>query len=100
MQALERYEQAHEELDAQALFTVWPSLMSAQRRVFERSFNGYQSMELSIDGCDIAVDGTTAVATCQVIRDVNPKVGRRQNDRRETAFRLRKQDGRWFIDGL
>jgi hypothetical protein len=100
LDVLNRYEEAYENLDSEALKLAWPSLDVQQLRALERSFSNYQWLEMDIENCNVRVDGSQGTATCQVRRVIKPRAGSRQTDQRQTTFYLRFDNHSWVIDRL
>jgi hypothetical protein len=98
--ALDKYRQAYELLDARLLAEVWPSLGRDELGRIERSFQSFDSVQVTIEGCRIDVDGDRASARCQVQRTQRPKAGRVQTVDQQTTFRLERRGNDWVIEGL
>lgn len=92
---LARYEAAYSGLNVSAARAVWPAV---DQRALARAFDGLASQRVALDTCDVAVNGSTARATCSGSAEWTPKVGggqRRQN--RHWAFELANAGGTWQI---
>jgi tRNA A-37 threonylcarbamoyl transferase component Bud32 len=98
--ALDRYRRAYEQLDARLLAEVWPSLGRDELERIERSFQSFESVQVSIEGCRIDVQGARATASCLVRRAVQPKAGRPQSIEQQTTFRLVRSGESWVLEGL
>jgi serine/threonine protein kinase/uncharacterized protein YbaR (Trm112 family) len=96
--AIQRYSQAFEQRDANALRRIWPN-MGDKYSGFRSSFENASSIRLRVDiqSVDLEPDGATAVAKALVSLDYTPK-GAKSNSRTDTAiFRLAKSNGAWII---
>ena len=100
LEAIRRYEEAFENLDAAAIQRAWPSLEAQQLQALKRGLSNYQWLEMDVEICEVSVDGIAATASCQVRRVIKPKAGARQTDQRQTTFHLRREGERWVIDRL
>jgi eukaryotic-like serine/threonine-protein kinase len=95
---VQRYAQAFERRDANALRQIWPTMGERYAR-YKSSFEMASSIRMSvaIDSIQISADGTTAVVTGQVSQDYTPK-GAKVNSRSDRAvFHLAKSNGAWAI---
>lgn len=97
---LDRYRQAYETLDSKLLAEVWPSLGRDELERIERSFHSFDSVQVTIEGCQIDAGDSRATAKCKVSRSQKPKAGRVQTIEQETTFRLVQRGGEWVIEGL
>jgi hypothetical protein len=92
---LDQYEAAYSQLDASAARAVWPTV---DQRALARAFDGLAAQEISLNACDVLVNGATARATCSGQATWTAKVGGgRQTQPRRWAFELRSADGTWQI---
>jgi len=93
------YRAAYEQLNPQAVETVWPSV---DTRALARAFNGLSSQSIGFDRCNVSVAAATARAACQGDVEYVKRVGgRTQSARREWVFDLQKsEDGAWRIKSL
>jgi tetratricopeptide (TPR) repeat protein len=96
-QALQRYRNAYEGLDARSAHAVWPAVNQA---ALARAFDGLESQSLTFDACDVRVRGESATATCQGSARYVPKIGSREPrvEPRVWNFSLHKAGGDWKID--
>jgi serine/threonine protein kinase/ketosteroid isomerase-like protein len=98
---VQRYAQAFERRDANALRQIWPSMGERYAR-YKSSFELASSirMNVAIDSVQISTDGTTAVITGQVSQEYTPK-GAKVNSRKDRAvFHLAKSNGVWIITDI
>jgi serine/threonine-protein kinase len=98
---IQRYVDAFEHLDADALQQVWPTLGDRYSK-YKNSFASASSirMKVQIEHIDIAADAATAVATTVIAQDYTPKGQRTRSIRDRTVFRLSKSNGTWRIDAV
>jgi len=96
---LGRYRAAYESLDADAVARVFTG---ADARELRRAFRQYKSMSLQIGlaGCQTAVDGERATATCDVTRVIDPRAGERVSRSQRETFQLRKVRGTWVVEAV
>lgn len=93
---LTRYERAYSSLDAGAASAVWPGV---DRPALERAFDGLTSQRVSLQSCDVTVNGAAARALCSGTATWVPKVGGgARTAARRWDFDLRKRDGDWEIE--
>jgi eukaryotic-like serine/threonine-protein kinase len=95
---IQRYIDAFEHKDADALQQVWPTLGDRYSK-YKKSFASASSirMKLETEQIDIAAGGATAVATTMIAQDYTPKGQRAQSIRNRTVFQLSKSNGTWRI---
>jgi hypothetical protein len=98
--ALRRYSEAYKSLDSQAVASVMPSLTPDQLRGLERDFANYRSYNVEIRDESIAVDGTAATVTCQVVRAYVMRNGVGGNHTAASIFYLRRSGSVWTIERL
>ena len=93
---LNRYERAYSSLDAEAASSVWPGV---DRTALERAFDGLASQRVSLQSCDVTVEGAAAHARCAGTATWVPKVGGGARTAvRRWDFELRKRAGAWEIE--
>ena len=98
---VQRYVQAFERRDANALRQIWPNMGERYAR-YKSSFELASSirMNVAIDSVQISTDGATAIITGQVFQEYTPK-GAKMNSRNDRAvFRLAKSNGVWVITDI
>ena len=96
--ALERYADALESLDADAVKKVQPSIDLEGLR---RAFGEMRALEVEID--DIRVlsgDRTSARVSCRVTQTLTPKAGTRQKSTVTRVVRLQQQGTGWVIQNF
>jgi eukaryotic-like serine/threonine-protein kinase len=98
---IQRYIDAFEHRDADALQQVWPTLGDRYSK-YKKSFASASSirMKLQNEQIDIAPGGDTAVATAVIAQDYTPKGQRTQTIQNRTVFQLSKSNGTWRIDNV
>jgi eukaryotic-like serine/threonine-protein kinase len=95
---IRRYEQALEARSVEALKRLWPSLPDSQEQAMRENFSHARRIDVEISSIDIAVSGSTAVATFlrryQVLTDDNqrPVIISR------TTLNARRNGGDWVIE--
>lgn len=93
---LARYETAYTQLDSSLARAVWPSV---DERALARAFSGLESQTVSLDRCDVALNGATARATCAGTSTWTPKVGGgSRTEARRWTFELAKSGDGWRIE--
>jgi ketosteroid isomerase-like protein len=98
---IQRYAQAFERRDANALRQIWPSMGDRYGR-YKASFEMASSirMNVTVESVQISSDGASAVVTGQVSQDYTPK-GAKANSRSDRAvFHLAKSNGVWLITSV
>ena len=92
---LGRYEAAYSELDVAGVRAVWPAL---DQRALARAFGSLESQRVSLENCNVEVDGGTARANCSGTAAWTPKVGGGvHTSARRWVFDLTQSDGSWRI---
>lgn len=93
--ALTRYADAYSELDVDAAARVWPSV---NRSALARAFDSLASQRVSLESCDIQVDGDAARALCAGSATWAPKVGGgERTDPRSWDFALERSGAGWQV---
>ncbi len=98
---VQRYAQAFERRDANALRQIWPNMGGRYAR-YKSSFELASSirMNVAIDSVQISTDEATATITGQVFQEYTPK-GAKMNSRNDRAvFHLAKSNGVWVITDI
>ena len=99
--AIQRYAQAFEHRDANALRSVWPSMgdkYSGYKSAFELA-NSIR-MRVNIQNIDVANDGATALARADVSQDYTPKGAKTKSVTSPTTFHLIKSNSGWLISDV
>ena len=98
---IQRYLDAFEHRDADALQQVWPKMGDRYSR-FKTSFATASSIRMKLDSeqIDIAAGGDTAVATTVIAQDYTAKGQSTRSIRDRTVFKLSKSNGTWRIDDV
>jgi ketosteroid isomerase-like protein len=98
---IQRYIDAFEHRDADALQQVWPK-MGDRYSKFKTSFATASSIRMKLDSeqIDIAAGGDTAVATTVIAQDYTAKGQSTRSIRDRTVFKLSKSNGTWRIDDV
>jgi hypothetical protein len=98
---IQRYAQAFERRDANALRQIWPSMGDRYGR-YKATFEMASSirMNVAVESVQISSDGASAVVSGQVSQDYTPK-GAKVNSRSDRAvFHLAKSNGIWVITAV
>ncbi len=94
-EALQRYADALESLDADAVKKVQPSIDADG---LKRAFGEMRALEVDIDNVKVlSGDRTSARVSCRVTQTLTPKAGSRQKSIVTRVVRLRLQDNGWII---
>jgi hypothetical protein len=96
---VDRYLRALTDLDVEEAKAVWPGVNETALR---RVFTSLDEQQFELNGCDIAVAGRSANASCDGVVRYVPKVGSKTMfvQRRRWTFQLRNNNSRWFIDNV
>ena len=95
---IQRYSQAFEQKDADALRKIWPN-MGKKYSGYRVSFDSALSirMRVDIDSVNLSSDGATAVVTGQVSQDYTPKGSKTRSSRDVVTFHLARTNDAWII---
>jgi hypothetical protein len=96
---IQRYVQAFDQRDADALRQVWPNIGPLYAR-YKRAFEGASSIreQLDIESVNFNADGTQAVVKGQMSQDYTPKGDKTKRVKNATVFHLAKSNaGTWVI---
>jgi hypothetical protein len=97
-EALSRYSDALESLDANAVKKIQPSVPVEN---LARAFKDMRELKVDIDAVRVlSVDTNTARVSCRVTQTLTPKVGSRQTTALTRVMRLRREADGWVIDGF
>ena len=99
---IQRYIDAFEHRDADALQQVWPR-MGDRYSKYKKSFVSASSIRMKLASepqIDIAAGGDTAVATTVIAQDYTAKGQSTQSIQNRTVFKLSKSNGTWRIDDV
>ena len=99
--AIQRYAQAFEHKDANALRQVWPN-MGDKYSGYKSSFEMASSirMRVTVQSIDLSADGATALAKAFVSQDFTPKGAKTKNAKSTAIFHLSKLNGGWIISDV
>ena len=95
--ALFTYAAAYELRDINAIRRSFPGLSADQASALARTFADAVSYRLQIRVLDVQVSGPAAVATCNVVHELVPKIGSPSRNALQTRFHLRQNEGAWVI---
>ena len=95
---IQKYRQAFEHRDADALRQIWPSMGNLYNR-YRQSFGGAASIQMQVDIVEVKMgaDGASATVKTVVRQEFTPKGGKSMSSKDETTFRLAKSNGTWVI---
>jgi hypothetical protein len=95
---IQRYVQAFDQRNADALRQIWPSMGSKYER-YKQIFDLASSIQehVDIESVNLSADGTKAVVKGQVYQDYAPKGDKIKRARNEVVFHLAKSNGAWLI---
>ena len=96
--ALQRYSDALESLDVNAVKKVQPSIPIDS---LAKAFKDMRELEVNIDAVRVlSSDATTARVSCRVTQILTPRVGSRRTTAVTRVMRLRRDTDTWVIDGF
>ena len=102
--AVQRYTDAFDQRDAEALRQVWPTMTPQDYGKFKSSFSGASGIQLQVENekVELGVDGATAVVNADITRNYIPKAKGEKPllSRDHTIFHLVKNKGAWVIKDL
>jgi hypothetical protein len=96
---IQRYVQAFDQRNADALRQVWPSIGSLYAK-YKRAFEGASSIQvqLDIESVNLNADGTRAVVKAEMSQDYTPKGDKTKRVKNPAVFHLAKlNSGPWVI---
>jgi hypothetical protein len=92
---LSRYADGYTDLDVAAVTAVWPTV---DRAGLKRAFASLDAQQVTLDSCDIRVNGATGRATCAGRSMWVPKIGGKSREQSRTwNFVLKNAGGGWQI---
>jgi len=95
---LQRYSQALESRDAEAVKRIQPSIPVES---LARAFRDMRELKIAIDAARVlSVKGSTARVSFRVTQTVTPKVGAAQTTTVTRVMQVRRDGGVWVIDGF
>ncbi len=98
---IQRYAQAFEHKDANALRQIWPNL-GDKYSGYKTAFDGANSirMRVNVQSIDVSEDGLTAVAKALVSQDYTPKGAKTKSVSSSAIFHLTKSNGVWILSDV
>jgi len=96
---IQRYQQAFEQRDADALRQIWPS-MGDRYKKYKQNFGAASSIQMQLTIVDIKMgtDGATATVVATQAQEYSPKGGAKtMSSKDQTIFNLVKANGTWVI---
>jgi len=94
---LDRYADAYNRRDKNALWKMWPNPPAKTRQAIEANFRIARSIVMKVSDRTIELDGARATATAQYSQEFVPKDGSALRSNGRIAFRLEKRDSTWII---
>ena len=95
-EALRQYSSALENLDADAVKKIQPSI---QVEALRKAFKEMKSLKVAIEDVRVlASDDAGARVSCRVTQTLTPKAGSKQTTTVTRVLRLRRQVGAWTIE--
>jgi negative regulator of sigma E activity len=96
--ALRQYSTALEQLDADAVKKVQPSIETESLR---KAFREMRALSVTIEDVRVlAAEGTVARLSCRVTQALTPKAGSKQTTAVTRVMRLRRQGDSWVIEAF
>ena len=99
---VQRYRQAFEQRDADALRQIWPS-MGERYRKFKEGFGAAKSIQMQVEIVEVKMGADGASATVRAVQTQNytPKGGgKTMSSKDQTVFYMVKANGNWVITQL
>src|SRR5581483_7335577 len=95
---LQRYAEAFEQRDPDALRRIWPSL-GKRYSGYKRSFDMASSIRLRVEPGEVTIapDGSRATAEAVVTQDYTPKGQKTLSNKTRSLFQFSKANGNWVI---
>jgi tRNA A-37 threonylcarbamoyl transferase component Bud32 len=100
--AVQRYADAFDRRDVDALRRVWPTMTPTDYGKFKISFSGASAIQLQVanEKVELGADGATAIVNTDITRSYTPKGEKPLVSRDHTVFHLVKGNGAWVIKDL
>jgi hypothetical protein len=96
---LQLYQDAYNQMDASALWKIWPSVPAKTKHSIETSFGSAASIQMTLQMSPTRIDPdhTNATARGQLSQTFTPRNGNPQPYRGDIVFSLCKNNGLWAI---
>jgi ketosteroid isomerase-like protein len=97
---INRYQQAFEQRNADAVLGIWQNMGSARYRRLKNTFNtlAEQHYQVTVETIEVSQSGDEAVATGGLLQSSTAKGGEKSKPRRDSvSFALAKSNGKWFV---
>ena len=100
--AIQRYMDAFDRRDADALRQAWPTMSDQFYASLKSSFAGASAIQIGVanEKIDLGADGTTAVVNADFTQNYTPKGEKTLVKKDHTVFHLVKSNGNWVIRDL
>lgn len=102
LEVLERYEEAMEAKDLEALKELWPRLreIKAEARTISMSFDLTRSLDLDLEVSNVEIGRDEAIVECVRRDEITLTNGEIFENESFVRFRLRRAEGGWRITSL
>jgi hypothetical protein len=97
---IQRYADAYNRRDANALWGIWPHVPSNTKHVIEQSFNSASAIAMSVEPDPIEPKGASAVVTGHYSQEFTAKNGQQHKSNGNIRFDLSKQGGAWVVTSV
>jgi hypothetical protein len=99
---VQRYADAFDQRDVDALRRVWPTMTPTDYGKFKSSFSVASGIQLQVanEKVELGTDGATAIVNADITRSYTPKGEKPLVSRDHTVFHLVKGNGAWVIKDL
>jgi serine/threonine-protein kinase len=95
---LQAYAAAYEARDLAGVRRVYPRMTQAEANSLAEEFRQADSYSMDVAVIDVLVTGASAVATCDVTREVVLRIARAPQTTSRTTFHLQLAGGAWAIE--
>jgi serine/threonine protein kinase len=98
---VQRYQQAFEHRDADALRRIWPSLGDRYKK-YKQIFGAASSIQLQVEIVEVKMGsgGASATVRAVVVQDYTPKGSKTMSSKDQTIFHMIKSNGNWLIEQI
>jgi hypothetical protein len=97
---IQRYADAYNHRDANALWGIWPRPPSNTKRVIEQSFRSASAIAMSVEPDPIEPMGSNAVVTGHYTQEFTAKDGQQHKSNGNIRFDFSKQSGAWVLTSV
>jgi hypothetical protein len=102
LSAVQRYADAFDRRDVDALRQVWPTMTVQDYGKLKNAFGDASEIQLRVSNqkVDLGIDGETAVVNADITQNYTPKGGKTRVSKDHTVFHFAKSNGAWVIKDL